>query len=294
MFDVADLAGGTTCNMRTILITGCSSGIGLEAARSLKRRGWQVFATCRSERDCHARREEGLESFTLDYADQESIDTAMMEALSRCDGDLDAVFNNGAFALPGAVEDLSREALDAIFQVNLYGPHEVARHAVRAMRARGRGRIVNCSSAAGFTALPFGGAYTATKHAMEGLTDSMRIELRKTAIKVSLIEPGPIRGTSIYVKGRAQHERWIDSGRSVWREHYEEQMKPRLSSSDPARDPFERGMRAVMSQLIHALESPRPRARYFVTGTARLAWWFRFLLPTAVNDAMAARQFGPR
>lgn len=218
----------------------------------------------------------------------------MAEALSRCDGALDAVFNNGAFALPGAVEDLGRDALDAIFQVNLYGPHEVARLAVRAMRKRGRGRIVNCSSAAGFTALPFGGAYTATKHALEGLTDCLRIELRHTPITVSLIEPGPIRGTTIYIKGRAQHDRWIDSARSVWRRHYEETMEPRLSGSDPARDPFERGVRAVITRLIHALESPRPRARYFVTGTAHLAWWFRFLLPVRVNDHLAAKRFGPR
>lgn len=218
----------------------------------------------------------------------------MAEALSRCDGALDAVFNNGAYGLPGAVEDFGREALDAIFQVNLYGPHEVARLAVRAMRTRGRGRIVNCSSAAGFTALPFGGAYTATKHALEGLTDCLRIELRNTPIKVSLIEPGPIRGTSIYANGRMQHERWIDSARSVWRRHYEETMTPRLSGSDPAGDPFERGMGPVVARLIHALESPRPRARYFVTGTAHLAWWFRFLLPTWLNDRLAASRFGPR
>lgn len=218
----------------------------------------------------------------------------MAEALSRCDGELGAVFNNGAFALPGAVEDLGRDALDAIFQVNLYGPHEVARLALRAMRRRGGGRIVNCSSAAGFTALPFGGAYTATKHALEGLTDCLRIELRNTPVKVSLIEPGPIRGTEIYVKGRAQHERWIDSAGSVWRRHYEETMKPRLSSSDPAGDPFERGVSAVLDRLIHALESPRPRARYFVTPTAHLAWWLRFLLPTPLNDRLAARRFGPR
>jgi len=192
------------------------------------------------------------------------------------------------------VADLGRAALDAIFQVHLYGPHEVARLAVRAMRERGRGRIVNCSSAAGFTALPFGGAYTATKHALEGLTSCLRIELRNTPIKVSLIEPGPIRGTSIYVKGRAQHERWFDSARSVWRRHYEETMTRRLSGSDPARDPFERGVGAVLARLIHALESPRPRARYFVTPTAHLAWWFRFLLPTGLNDRLAASRFGPR
>ena len=144
------------------------------------------------------------------------------------------------------------------------------------------------------TALPFGGAYRDQARHERDWRWPARIELRKTPIKVSLIEPGPIRGTSIYVKGRAQHDRWIDSSLSVWREHYEETMNPRLASSDPARDPFERGVGAVVSKLVHALESPRPRARYFVTGTAHLAWWFRFLAPTRVNDLLAARQFGPR
>lgn len=121
--------------MRTLLITGCSSGIGLRAARTLTQRGWRVFATCRSEQDCQARRDEGLESFPLDYSDPNSADAAMDEALARCDGALDAVFNNGAYGLSAAVEDLSRDALDAIFQANLHGPHQVARRAVKAEAA---------------------------------------------------------------------------------------------------------------------------------------------------------------
>ena len=275
--------------MKSILITGCSSGIGLAAARSLHKRGWRVFATCRREEDCERLREEGLESFPLDYGDTASIESAVDEALSRCDGALDAVFNNGAIALPAAVEDLDRDALETIFRVNLFGPHEVTRRVLPSMRARDRGRIVNCSSVLGFTAIPFSGAYIATKHAMEGLTDTLRLELRGTRIKVSLILPGPIHGTALHEKALAHIERWIDDNDSVWRDFYESKMKPRLSSAKPSRAPFSLGPEAVTAKLVHALESPRPRARYYVTVMTHFARLMRTFAPPRVRDAVAAR-----
>ena len=274
--------------MKTILITGCSSGIGLDTARTLQRRGWRVFATCRREEDCKTLQGEGLESFRLDYTDPASIDTAMAEALSRCDGALDAVFNNGAHGLPGAVEDLSGEALHAIFQANLFGPHEVARQALRAMRAREQGRIINCSSVLGFASMRFRGAYTATKHAMEGLTDTLRLELLHTPIKVILIEPGPIR-TSIREKARAHYEKWIDKGNSLWREQYETVLEPRLYDPDPPKDRGELGPEAVTAKVIHALESPNPKARYYVTRVTYLAWLLRAFVPTNARDRLWQR-----
>lgn len=275
--------------MKTVLVTGCSSGIGLDAARTLSRRGWRVFATCRREEDCGHRRAEGLESFPLDDGDTESIASAVDEALSRCDGVLDGVFNNGALAIPAAVEDIGRDALEAIFRVNLFGPHEVVRRVLPAMRARGSGRIVNCSSVLGLVAIPFSGAYIATKHAMEGLTDTLRLELRGTNIKVSLILPGPIHGTALHGKSLAHIERWIDDGDSVWRDFYESKLKPRLTSENPSRAPFSLGPEAVTAKLVHALESPRPRARYYVTVMTRFARLMRTFAPTRVRDAVAAR-----
>ena len=209
----------------------------------------------------------------------------MAEALSRCDGALDAVFNNGALAIPAAVEDLCRDALDAIFHVNLFGPHEVVRSVLPAMRARGRGRIVNCSSVLGFAAIPFSGAYSATKHAMEGLTDTLRLELRGTGIKVSLILPGPIHGTPLHEKALSHIDRWIDDENSVWREFYESKMKPRMASANPSRAPFSLGPEAVTAKLIHALESPRPRARYYVTRMAYVARFLRTFAPPRLRDA---------
>lgn len=276
--------------MKTVLITGCSSGIGLDAARTLQRRGWRVFATCRRAADCEVLQAEGLESFRLDQADPASIDAAMTEALARCDGALDALFNNGAYAMPGAAEDFSYEALEAIFRANLFGPHELARRAIRAMRPRGRGRIVNCSSVLGFAYLRFRGAYTATKHAMEGLTDTLRLELRGTPIAVSLILPGPIR-TSIREKSRPHYERWIDRENSAWRDFYETVLEPRLYDPAPRRDPGELGPEAVTAKLIHALESPRPKARYYVTRTTHLARAFRILVPAGARDRLLQRYF---
>ena len=274
--------------MRTVLITGCSSGIGLDAARTLHRRGWRVFATCRQEADCAALRDEGLESFRLDYADRASIDAALAEALDRCDGALDALFNNGAYALPGAAEDFSYEALEAIFRANLFGPHELSRRAICAMRLRGQGRIVNCSSVLGFAYLRFRGAYTATKHAMEGLTDTLRLELCGTPITVSLILPGPIR-TSIREKSRPHYETWIDRENSAWREFYRTVLEPRLYDPAPRRDPGELGPEAVTAKLIHALESPKPKARYYVTRTTYIARLFRIFVPAGARDRLLQR-----
>ncbi|MCY3830552.1 MAG: SDR family NAD(P)-dependent oxidoreductase [Rhodospirillaceae bacterium] len=274
--------------MKTVLITGCSSGIGLDAARTLHRRGWRVFATCRQEADCDVLQAEGLESFRLDYSDPASIDAAMAETLDRCDGALDALFNNGAYAMPGAAEDFSYEALEAIFRANLFGPHELARRAIRAMRPRGRGRIVNCSSVLGFAYLRFRGAYTATKHAMEGLTDTLRLELRGTPIEVSLILPGPIR-TSIREKSRPHYEKWIDRENSAWREFYDTVLEPRLYDPAPRRDPGELGPEAVTAKLIHALESPKPKARYYVTRTTWVARLFRIFVPAGIRDRVLER-----
>ena len=206
--------------MRSILITGCSSGIGHDAAHGLKRAGWRVFATCRKEADCERLRAEGLESFRLDYADEASIAAALDEALARTGGQLDAIFNNGAHGCPGAVEDLPTGALREIFEVNLFGYHELIRRVIPVMRAQGGGRIVNCSSVLGFVGMRWRGAYVATKFAMEGLTDVLRIEMADTPIHVILIEPGPV--TSLIRKNSIPHfERWIDWKSSPRRAQYE-------------------------------------------------------------------------
>ena len=271
--------------MRTILITGCSSGIGYDAAHGLKARGWRVFATCRQPVDCARLVGEGLESFPLDYADEASIAAAVDEVKARA-GRLDALFNNGAFACPGLVEDLPRGALRAIFEVNLFGYHDLTRRVIPLMRAQGSGRIINCSSVLGLVALKWRGAYVATKFAMEGLTDVLRIEMADTGIKVILIEPGPI-GTSIREKAIPHFERWIDWQNSARAAEYAT-LRGRLYQAGP-KDRWELPASAVTEKLIHALESARPKARYYVTTPTYLMGFARRILSTRLLGWVIAK-----
>ncbi len=280
--------GGAGRAPRSVLITGCSSGIGLDGAWALRARGWQVFATCRKEDDCDRLRGEGFISPRLDYADPASIRAALNQVLAQTGGRLDALFNNGAFATPGAVEDLPTDALRDIFEANLFGWHELTRAVLPVMRAQGYGRVVQCSSVLGFAPMPWRGAYVASKYALEGLTHVLRMEMRDTGIKVILIEPGPIT-TNFRKNAALNFERWIDWQASPRAEQYRSRLRPRLYASAKGGDPGELPPSAVTRRLIHALESPRPRPRYFVTAPTWAMAIAGRLLPTRVQDAILAR-----
>ncbi|MBP7001327.1 SDR family NAD(P)-dependent oxidoreductase [Amaricoccus sp.] len=275
--------------MRTILITGCSSGIGLDAARTLRARGWRVFATCRAAEDAAALAAEGLESWALDLASEASVAEGAAEALGRGGGRLDALFNNGAFAIPGATEDLPRAAMREIFETNLFGQLDLTNRVLPAMRAAGAGRVVMNSSVLGFVALPWRGAYVATKFALEGLTDTLRLELRGTGVHVSTIEPGPI-GTPFRAKSVPRFEKWIDWRASPHRDAYETRLMRRLyAPADGPKSRFELPPSAVTAKLVHALESKRPAPRYRVTTATRIMAGLTRALPTRALDAVAAR-----
>lgn len=271
---------------RSVLITGCSSGIGLDAARGLKARGWRVFASCRKEEDCERLRAEGFEAPRLDVDDPDSIAGALEEVLAATGGTLDALYSNAAFACPGAVEDIPRAAMRAIFETNLFGTLDLTNRVIPVMRAQGHGRIVWCSSVLGLVTQRWRGAYVATKFAMEGLADTLRLEMRGTGIHVSLIEPGPI--TSRIRENSIPHfERHIDWQNSARRRQYEKLLHRLYESRGP--DRFELPPQAVTRKLVHALESPRPRARYLVTTPTRIAWAMRRFLSVRSSDRILAR-----
>ena len=276
---------------RSILITGCSSGIGRDAAWGLRARGWRVFAACRRAEDCAALRAEGFESPRIDYGDGESIATGLADVLEATGGRLDALFNNGGHGLTGAVEDVPVEGLREIFESNLFGWHELTRHVIPVMRAQGGGRILQCSSVLGYGVMPWRGAYIATKHALEGLTETLRLEMRGEPIEVVLIEPGPIT-TDFRIKGRAVFERWIDWEGSARARMYRDDLLPRLYG-DGGKDTGELPPSAVTRAVIRALEARRPRARYRVTLPAKAMWWGRRLLPGALVEAITARLGAP-
>jgi len=267
---------------RSILITGCSSGVGYDAAHALAARGWRVFAACRQEADCERLRGEGLESPFLDYCDPASIEAALAEVLGATGGTLDALFNNGAHGLPAAVEDLPTEALRDIFESNLFGWHDLTRRVIPVMRAQGHGRIVNCSSVLGITVMRWRGAYNATKFALEGL------EMRGTGIHVSTLRLGPIT-TRFRINSRRYFERWIDWERSPRAEDYRRDVLSRLHDESGRSDRFELPPAAVTTALIAALESPRPRAHYHITHLTRIAAFGRRFLPVSWADWIIAR-----
>lgn len=247
---------------RSILITGCSSGIGYDAAHELKRAGWRVFATCRAAADVARLAEEGFESLQLDYEDRDSIATAVSVILSRTGGTLDALFNNGAYAIPAPLEDVSRDAMRTIFEANLIGWHDLTNQVIPAMRAQGSGRIVNCSSVLGLVGMKWRGAYVATKFALEGMTDVLRMEMAATGIKVCLLDPGPI-STDFRKNAILQFEKWVDWENSARADEYRSSLLGKLyegSSSGP-----QWPASAVTKKLVVALNARNPKPRYYVT-----------------------------
>lgn len=273
---------------KSVLITGCSSGIGYDAAHGLKARGWRVFAACRKQADCERLIAEGFESPLIDYQDEASITSGLAEVLTATGGTLDALFNNGAFGCPGAVEDLPSGALREIFEANFFGWHELTRQVLPIMRAQGHGRVVQCSSVLGFITLRMRGAYNATKFALEGLTDTLRVEMRGTGIDIILIEPGPVT-SKIRVNSIPQFEKWIDWENSPRVEQYRKVVMKRLYDHDGSKDTFELPASAVTAKLIHALESRRPRPRYYVTTPTYVMGALRRILPTRALDWVLAR-----
>ena len=266
---------------KSVLITGCSSGIGLSVAEGLKHRGYRVFATARQASDAARLAAAGFESLQLDLADPASIKAAVDDILARTDYTLDALFNNGAYGQPGAVEDLSREVLREQFETNLFGWHELTNLLLPVMRRQGHGRIIQNSSVLGLVALRYRGAYNASKYALEGLTDTLRLELAGSGIHVSLIEPGPI-ASRFRENAFKAYQRNINPQGSPHQDMYR-RMEARLTKPGPA-VPFTLPAEAVLKKVIHALESRRPRARYYVTFPTYLFGFLKRILSTRLLD----------
>lgn len=274
-----------TIKDRAVLITGCSSGIGRCAAITLHERGYRVFATTRKPEDTEALTNSGISALHLDLTDYHSIEKTLAIVLNETGGNLYGLFNNGGFGQTGAVEDLPTEALRAQFETLVFGWHELTRQIIPVMRAQGHGRIIQNSSVLGFAAMPYRGAYNAAKFAIEGLSDTLRLELRGTDIHISVIQPGPIR-SKFRQHAMTKFEQHIDSENSVHAATYQQTLDRLTSTGDANR--FTLGPDAVVEKLIHALESESPRSRYRVT-TPTIAFSIaKRLFPTSVLDRILA------
>ena len=267
--------------MRNILVTGCSSGIGYCVAKGLRERGYQVFATARKPDDIQRLESEGFKVIPLELADPSSVEDCARELMLRTNSDVYAVFHNGAYGQAGALEDISRAVLEKQFAANVFGWHQLNNLLIPLMRHQAQGRIIFNSSLLGYVSLPFRGAYNASKHAIEGLADTLRLELNKTGIHVVLIEPGPVtsRFRPNALKSLLEH---VDIERSVHRHKYQGAIK-RLEKAGPAA-PFTLPPEAVLEKVIHALESETPKARYRVTFPSHLFAVLKRLLSTRWLD----------
>lgn len=268
---------------KTILITGCSTGIGYTTAVELKKRGHTVIASARKQEDVFRLQQEGFTAIQLDLADSDSIQQAVNSAIKLSDGKIDALFNNGAFGQPGAVEDLSRDVLRFQFETNLFGTHELTNLIIPLMRQQGHGRIIYNSSVLGLVAMRYRGAYNASKFALEGLADTLRLELYGTDIHISLIEPGPIL-TEFRKNSLALYKKNIDATHSYHKEIYQT-MEARLQKEGAA-VPFTLPASAVTKKVIHALEARRPKVRYYVTFPTYLFGFLKRILPLPWLDAL--------
>lgn len=267
---------------KSILITGCSSGIGLDAALRLQERGHLVIASVRSPEDIEGLNSRGLKQVIhLDLRSSDSIRLAVDQTLGITGGELYALFNNGAYAIPGAVEDLTRDAIRRQFETNLFGTMELTNLLLPTLLRQEDARIVQCSSVLGLVALPYRGAYNSSKFALEGLTDTLRQELRDTSVKVSLIEPGPIL-TDFRKNSLAAFKEEIDMNTSRHQRSYQARLQ-RLEKEGAA-VPFTLGPESVTKKLIHAIESNRPRVRYYVTFPTYLMGFLKRILGTALLD----------
>jgi len=271
---------------KTILITGCSSGIGYATALELKQRGHKVIATARKPEDVSRLTQEGFTALQLDLTDSLSIRQAVNRAVELTNGKIDALFNNGAFGQPGAIEDLSREVLRYQFETNLFGTHELTNLVIPLMRKQGHGRIIYNSSILGLVAMTYRGAYNASKFALEGLADTLRLELYGTNIHISLIEPGPIL-TNFRQNSWLLYQQNIDPTHSFHKDTYKA-MEARLQKEGAA-VPFTLPAQAVAEKVIHALEAKRPRIRYYVTFPTYLFAVLKRILPISWLDALLRR-----
>lgn len=275
---------------KTVLITGCSSGIGRATAEHLRARDWRVLATARRAEDVDHLRKDGFEAWRLDVGDAGSVSETTTRILDHVNGELGALVNNAGFGQHGAMEDISRETLRRQFEVNVFGLQDLTNRILPVLRKAGSGRIVQVSSVLGRLSLPMAGSYCASKHAVEALADAQRIEVRRDGIGIILVEPGPI-ATEFHQNAARSIDQGLELERASYRSYYEGKA---ASAARRQQTPFSLPPSAVARVIEKALTARRPAARYTVTLPARIAPFLRYWIPESWLDAFMARRLPSR
>ena len=269
--------------MQNILITGCSSGIGLETALTLKKNGIKVYASARKDKDVEMLKDLGFETFKIDVRNKDEIKYAL-ETILKNDLKLDAVFNNAGFGQPGAVEDLSVKVLKKQFNTNFFGLHEVTIQTMKIFRAQGYGKIIQHSSVLGIISLKFRGAYNASKYAIEGINDTLRQEVLGSQIYISTINTGPVT-SKFRENALKKFNKNITVEGSFWEETYKKELKARLETTED-KAPFNLPASSVANTVLKIMNTKKPKPRYYVTTATHLLGFFKRILPTSLLDRL--------
>jgi hypothetical protein len=265
---------------RTVVITGCSSGIGRAAAYAFLDEEWQVYATARNPADIETLGEAGCEIGTLDVRDPDDIER-VVDRIIEAEGRLDAVVNNAGYGQHGPLEDVDDERFERQFDVNVFGPHRLIREALPQLRKQGDGTIVNVSSVSGRLAAPGMGAYSASKHAMEGYSDSLRREIEQFGISVSVVQPGPVETN---FRDRVGDELGRLDRTDAYEDLYAFQEDATLIGGD---GPLAVHPAAVAEAIVEAAVTPDPEPRYVVGRAAQLLVYASYL-PDRIEDRIFA------
>ncbi|MEA2049307.1 MAG: SDR family NAD(P)-dependent oxidoreductase [Campylobacterota bacterium] len=264
--------------MKTILITGCSSGIGLQTAIYLKTQGYRVFATARQQKDLDMLENLGFESFLLDVTLSITITNTLAKILELTNGKLDVVFNNAGYGQPGAVEDLETDILKEQFETNVFGLHELTIQVLPIMKAQGYGKIIQHSSVLGIVSLKLRGAYNASKYAVEGLTDTLRLELKDTNIDITLLNTGPVV-SDFRINAQNKLLENIDIEKSNYKDIYEKTLKSKKSDV-----PFTLESIEVSKIVEKIIISKKVKPRYYITKATYLLGFAKRILSTNLLD----------
>lgn len=268
---------------QTILITGCShGGIGYATAKHLKELGHRVFASARQQKDVDALIEEGFETYFIDVNNYNQVDDALQDILMKTNGTIDAVFNNAGYSQAGALEDIDTKYLRQEFETNFFALHNISQKAIKIMRKQGYGKIIQHSSVLGLISLKYRGSYNASKYAIEGLADTMRLELEGSNIFMSSLNTGPV--TSKIRENSLKTIVNVKTKNSAHTKAYE-----KILAGNHNKIPFNEEAISVAKVVENILNSAKPKPRYYITKMTWIMATLKRILPTSVMDKFLSK-----
>jgi len=269
--------------LTNIVITGCSTGIGFATAEYLQEKGIKVYATVRASSDIEKLKALGIENvLKLDVTKADEI-KAVIEYVLTQDKKIDVWFNNAGYGQAGAIEDIETKFLREQFETNVFGMHEATKQIIPIMRKQGYGKIIQHSSVLGLVSLFGRGAYNASKYAIEGLTDTLRLELKGSNIYVSLLNTGPV--TSNFRKNAMKKlEDNVDIENSIFKEAYLKNLSAKKSDV-----PFNEEAISVARVVEKIILTSKPKPRYYITKATYLLGYMKRVLSTLQLDKILGK-----